>query len=186
MSHTRPSSVVRSALAVIVLGASAVLGAGAVAAPATAAAADAATPSALPPWTCGTQTGGSGTPGQVTDVRVGTHPGYDRFVVQFAGTGMPRWKLIPKSSAVFTLEPSGITVRLLGTAGVKLVLTPASGYPTYHGPVDFRTGFPQLREARRLEDFEGYFSWGLGLAHQSCKRVFTLTAPTRLVVDVPN
>jgi hypothetical protein len=62
----------------------------------------------------------------------------------------------------------------------------ATGRGTYFGAADFRTGFPQLREARLLGDFEGYVTWGLGLAHPSCKRVFKLTGPTRLVIDVPH
>jgi len=41
-----------------------------------------------------------------------------------------------------------------------------------------------LKEARRLGDFEGTLSWGLGLARPSCIRAFALTAPGRLVVDI--
>jgi hypothetical protein len=59
-------------------------------------------------------------------------------------------------------------------------------YPSYHGSADFRTGFVELKEARSLGDFEGYVTWGLGLAHPSCKRVVTLTSPARLIIDVPH
>lgn len=142
---------------------------------------------ALPAFSCGTQSGGSaGHYGQVADVRVGRHVGYDRFVVQFANAGIPAYTVIPKSSARFWLDASGLPVTLRGTAGIKLVMHPASGQGTFSGPTDVRTNFTQLLEIRRLGDFEGYLSWGLGLAHQSCKRVFTLSAPSRLVIDVPN
>jgi hypothetical protein len=32
----------------------------------------------------------------------------------------------------------------------------------------------------------GCVSWGLRLQHQSCKRIFTLSKPTQLVIDVPH
>jgi hypothetical protein len=142
---------------------------------------------ALPPFVCGTVTGGSvGTHGYVSRVSVGTHPGYDRFVIQFIGPAVPGYTITPKSSAVFWLDPSNQRVVLRGTAGIKVVVHPAGGYFTYSGPKDVVTSFRQLLEARNIGDYEGYYSWGLGLAHQSCKRVFTLTAPPRLVIDVPN
>jgi len=145
------------------------------------------TAGALPAFTCGTQSGGSqGHYGHVSDVRVGRHVGYDRFVVQFANAGIPAYTVIPKSSAHFWLDGSGRPVTLLGTAGIKLVMHPSSGQGTFAGRTDVRTGFAQLLEIRQLGDFEGYVSWGLGLAHQSCKRIFTLTNPSRLVIDVPN
>jgi hypothetical protein len=87
---------------------------------------------------------------------------------------------------VFVTDPRGQRVRLLGRAGLRLVLFPASGFRSYTGPRDFKPRFPQLREARQLGDFEGYVSWGLGLARPSCTRVFTLRAPRRLVIDVPH
>ncbi len=40
-----------------------------------------------------------------------------------------------------------------------------------------------LVEAKIVEDFEGYLSWGLGLAKPVCLRAFTLSDPPRLVVD---
>ncbi|HKC26591.1 MAG TPA: hypothetical protein VKB75_01145 [Jatrophihabitans sp.] len=142
---------------------------------------------ALPTYACGSVSGGSTTVhSHITDVRTARHPTYDRFVVEFSTARLPHYQVTPKSSAVFTLDPSGRRVQLLGRAGILVVLHTATGVGTYHGAADFRTGFPQLREARRLGDFEGYVSWGLGLAHQSCKRVSTLTNPTRLVLDVPH
>jgi hypothetical protein len=142
---------------------------------------------ALPAYRCGTLSGGSTTVhSQITDVRVGRHASFDRFVIVFSTHRVPHYRIVPKSNTTFALDPSGRSVTLLGTAGQRVVLHTATGVGTYHGSADFRTGFPQLVEARRLGDFEGYVTWGLGLAHQSCKRVFTLTNPTRLVIDVPH
>jgi hypothetical protein len=146
------------------------------------------------PVTCGTQSGGNANifpPVKVADVRVGRHTeegGFDRFVIEFQGTQVPHWDAIPKSSATFYKDPSGIPITLEGTAGIKLVVRPieTGSYQVPPRPIDFDPEFPQLAEAYRLGDNEGVFSWGLGLNHQSCKRIFTLTNPTRLVVDVPH
>lgn len=140
---------------------------------------------ALPGYVCGTMSGGSRTVhSHITDVRVGRHRSFDRFVVEFSTARVPHWKITPKSSATFILDPSGMSVTLLGNAGLKVVFHTATGVGSYFGPADFRPQFPELREARRLGDFEGYVTWGLGLEHASCKRVFKLTDPTRLVIDV--
>jgi hypothetical protein len=119
-------------------------------------------------------------------VRVGHHSDYDRFVIEFTpgDAPLPGWQAIPKSSATFYKDPSGLRVDLGGMAGIKLVVHPiASG--SYNGPADFDTEFPQLAEAALLGDSESHFTWGLGLTKQSCKRIFSLTNPTRLVLDVP-
>jgi hypothetical protein len=162
------------------------LGGGALAFPTTASA-------ALGPFTCGTQTGGTdinGNPTTVSAVRVGRHdsesPAYDRFLVEFSNGPVPKWTAIPKSSAMFWLQPSNQQVKLLGAAGIRLDFFTGT-FPAYRGQKGFVTGFPQLVEARELEDFEGSVQWGLGLNHQSCKRIFELNSPTgsRLVIDVP-
>jgi hypothetical protein len=143
------------------------------------------------PVTCGTQSGGSGAAGSpITDVRVGHHTeegGFDRIVFQFEGSGIPSWTAIPKSSALFYTDPKGTPVQLEGMAGIKLTLF-SIPMGSYTGLKDFDPDFPpltQLAEARLLGDFEGYVTWGLGLERQSCKRIFTLSGPSRLVIDVP-
>jgi hypothetical protein len=77
--------------------------------------------------------------------------------------------------------------RRKGKAGIKLTVRQIES-GSYTGSPDFITGFPQLAEAFELGDNEGVFTWGLGLNHQSCKRIFSLTGPgskARLVLDVP-
>lgn len=139
-------------------------------------------------YTCGSVRGGSVTsrPIPVVDVRVGRHAGFDRFVVQFSGDRVSAYTVTPKSSAVFWLDPSGRRVTLRGTAGLKIVLHHATGQRSYHGPTDIKPAYPQLREARRIGDFEGVTTWGLGLHRTACHRVFTLSHPARLVIDVPH
>lgn len=133
----------------------------------------------------GTVTGGYDRPiANVTAVRMARHVTFDRFVIQFDGRRVPHFKVIPKSSSVFWLDPSGRRVDLLGAVGIKIVLPSATGQFTYHGAVDFRPRFPQLREARRIGDFEAVTTWGLGLHRVAPKRVLVLVSPPRLVVDV--
>ena len=43
---------------------------------------------------------------------------------------------------------------------------------------------PNLRQVKLAGDFEGVVSFGLGLRRKTGFRVFRLTAPTRIVVDV--
>jgi hypothetical protein len=137
-------------------------------------------------FTCGTQSGGSdGVFAPITAVRVGHHIGYDRFVVEFSGSVVPGYRAIPKSSATFYSDPLGQPVTLEGSAGIKLVMHSTSMSGTYGGPADFDPEFPQLAEARSIGDFEGFVTWGLSLERQSCKRIFLLSSPARLVVDVP-
>ena len=120
----------------------------------------------------------------INAVRTGSHPGYDRVVIQF-GNGQPgSVSLRPQAGTSFINSPRGDTVTLSGHAGLQVVIRGADAHTTYAGPYDFKTNGPALMELRRLEDFEGQVQWGLGLARSSCYRSFVLTNPTRLVIDV--
>jgi hypothetical protein len=130
----------------------------------------------LPGYGCGTQSAAGGQ-GALTAARVGTQSGYDRFVIQFAG-GVPQYEVRPQDSASF----GGSTLE--GSAGLLVTLSNATGAGTYSGPTDFRPGYPELRQAKLLGDSQGTVQWGLGLAHATCFHAWTLTGPSRLVVDV--
>src|SRR4051812_36989509 len=83
---------------------------------------------ALPPYVCGTVSGGSTTVhSHITDVSVGRHARFDRFVVEFSTHRVPHYRITPKSSSTFTLDPSGRSVTLLGSAGLKVVMHTATG-----------------------------------------------------------
>lgn len=73
---------------------------------------------------------------------------------------------------------------LAGTAGLRVTVSGVANWTALGGPTDLQTGGQILSEARQVGDFEGVVTWGLGLAHASCFRAFTLTGPNRLVVDV--
>lgn len=119
---------------------------------------------------------------RVVAVRVGRHAGFDRFVIEFDGT-VPTYRVRVHPSTTFTLSPKDETVVLEGTGGVLIRLFPVA-WTAYDGPTSLRPAGPVLREARLLENYEGYQQWGLGVAGTPCYRVFTLDSPARLVVDV--
>ncbi|HZB03060.1 MAG TPA: hypothetical protein VE737_01920 [Actinomycetota bacterium] len=54
----------------------------------------------------------------------------------------------------------------------------------YTGPERFDPGFPTLREAAMLGDFEGQVSWGLGLSDKVCYRIDA--GPDHLTVEFPS
>jgi hypothetical protein len=127
----------------------------------------------------------------VTFVRVGTAAGYDRFVIQFDGP-VPAYSVTGQDSSTFMADPSGQTLQLQGTSGIVIVVHGASGtdlngHQTFTGSQDLTPGYPVLKEARQVGDFERVFKWGLGVSQTGCghANVTTLTGPDRLVVDVP-
>jgi hypothetical protein len=137
----------------------------------------------LPAFQCNDQSGGGSARSNVVAIRVGSTAGYDRFVVEFAGD-VPGFKVVQGSGPNVTEDASGRTVTLRGASSLRVVLNPSSAYGSYSGPSDFTPAYPVLREARQIGDFEAVNTWGLGLSKPACFRTFTLTSPSRLVVDV--
>ncbi len=116
-------------------------------------------------------------------VRVGQHDGYDRFVIEFSG-GVPAYTVTRQSTPTFTQSPRGVEVTLHGTAGVLIVVHSVTNWMSYSGPTAFHSGYPFLKEALQVENFEGYQQWALGIEGTPYLRVFIERAPDRLVVDV--
>jgi hypothetical protein len=124
---------------------------------------------------------------QITDVRVGTHDGYDRVVFEFA-SGLPD-AVIEAALPPFYADPSGLEIDVAGTAFLKVTMHGASkvspnGGVTYGGPTNFEPGFDQLVQLIEGGDFEAVSTWYLGLDGGGCIRVLTLSAPSRLVIDI--
>lgn len=119
----------------------------------------------------------------VTDVRVGPQADYDRFVLQFDNP-VPPYTATRQASPTFKMSPSGQPITLSGTYGVLVTVHTAAEANTYGGSTDMSTGELRIiKEARLTQDFEGTVSWALGLDHAACMRTFTLTGPSRLIVD---
>jgi len=113
----------------------------------------------------------------MTTARVGAQSGYDRLVIQFSG-GVPQFAVRPQDGASF----GGVTLQ--GSAGLVVVLSNTTGAGSYSGPTDFQPGLATLREARLLSDGQGTVQWGVGLSHATCFHAWTLSGPSRLVIDI--
>jgi len=138
----------------------------------------------LPGFACANSGGGkAGVTANVTDVRVGQQTDYDRFVLQFDGA-VPTYTATRQASPTFKMNPSNLPITLSGTYGVLVTVRSSTEANTYSGPTDISHGeFRVIKEARLTQDFEGSVSWALGLDHAACMRTFTLTGPSRLIVD---
>jgi hypothetical protein len=124
----------------------------------------------------------------LTNIRTGQHPGFDRIVLDMTGPapGVHTNQWVDELIA----DGSGDVVWLTGEFFTALSLTPAvahndAGAPTYAGPRQFRTrDLHNVMAVSVTGDFEGYLSIGLGTRTRTSVHVFTLTAPTRVVIDV--
>jgi hypothetical protein len=78
-------------------------------------------------------------------------------------------------------------VSLLGPNRLRATFNLAAGHDS-HGtnllPATVTPRCPNLLQVKKAGDFEGTVSFGLGLRHRTGFRVFRLTNPTRVVIDV--
>lgn len=125
----------------------------------------------------------------VTEVTTGQHEGYDRVVFRLGGTGAPGWMVRYTEGA--TDDPADTPLDLAGDGTLQVILLgmqlPATtGVAEWGGPNPILTpGYPVLREVNVRGQFEGQELAFLGLATAGHPfRVFALTDPTRVVVDV--
>lgn len=124
----------------------------------------------------------------LTNIRVGRHATYDRIVLDFRG-GPPT---SVRATWVSTLhaDPSGKVVSLPGNRFLSVVTQDASGTDidgqrTYVGPSRLREFATRNVLAIAVTgDFERVLSVGIGVRHPSWVHVFTLTGPSRLVIDI--
>ena len=137
----------------------------------------------LPAFKCADASGGTAGIANLTDVRIAEQVGYERVVLQFDNR-VPSYTVKRQAKPVFKGRASGQPVTLGGIAGAMVQIHTATATGTYSGPTDItHPDFQVLNEAKVVEDFEGYLSWGLGLGRPACLRTFTLTDPARLVID---
>jgi AMIN domain len=124
--------------------------------------------------------------GQLIRVRTGRHRDYDRVVFDIRGA-RPGWNVryVPR----LTQDGSGLPVAIRGSAVLQVALVGApahdeQGRPTLRTPRTLTPELPTLRQIRFAGDFEGVTTFGLGLRDRVGFRVFSLSNPTRVVVDV--
>jgi hypothetical protein len=137
----------------------------------------------LPAFACADASGGKTGVANTITARVGEQSAYDRFVLQFDPI-VPTYTVVRQAKPVFPAGASGQTVTLSGTAGVLVTVHSANGTSTFTGSTDLvHSEYQLIKEARQTQDYEGYVSWGIGLAKPACMRAFVLDDPARLVVD---
>ena len=123
----------------------------------------------------------------ITDVRVGTHVGYDRVVFEFE-QGTPEVTL-DRAAPPFTADASGLPIDVEGASFLRLTMRGGSkqtdaGTSSYDGPTDFSVDHPALVHVVEGGDFERQSTWYLGLTGEACVRVLLLDEPHRLVIDL--
>ena len=121
---------------------------------------------------------------QLVDVRVGDHDGFDRVVLELSGTATPGWGVAWSDEAV--AEGTGDVVPLEGdhvltisASGTALPEPGSFEVPARLGPAG------AVAEVQVNGWFEGYTQVFAGVeGDERPFRVFTLTDPPRLVVDI--
>lgn len=131
----------------------------------------------------------SGGPLTVTAVRVARQDGYDRVVFELAGkaAGQAGWRVEYVDDPAS--QGSGDPVDVGGEAALSVTIT-GTGYPTDTGQ-DEVAGDPALPgDLQVVEDvvlgavFEGQYEAFVGTSGEQPFRVFRLSGPERVVVDV--
>lgn len=126
----------------------------------------------------------------IVGVRGGQQPCYDRLVIDFQG--QPSAYHVQYVPAV-TQQGSGAVVPLRGGAFLQIDLQSVTydintGTPTYQpaNPKELVnvSGWKTFRQVASGGSFEGYTTIGLGVRARLPFRVFTLTDPGRIVIDV--
>jgi hypothetical protein len=142
------------------------------------------TPPSPSPITCLPQQGGTSSRATITDVRVGSHPGYDRLVVEFSG-GLPAYKLVAQDPSTFVGPYSGKPVSVVGSAGIHLFIYNMDIPPSFQHGTNLRPGYSVLKQVLVMAVFEGQADIALGLGSEACPSASTLSNPYRLVIDFP-
>jgi hypothetical protein len=139
----------------------------------------------LPPFTTAPKTSaGSGGQAELVGVAAGCHATFDRIVIR-ARLATPGYDVRYVTRIV--ADPSGRPVSLLGTKRIHVVIHGARGHTTGGTnlvPSVLTPLCANLRQIKKAGDFEGVVSFGLGLRRKTGFRVFRLTNPRRIVIDV--
>jgi hypothetical protein len=124
-------------------------------------------------------------------VRVGRNAGFERIVFEFAGPARPGYRVRWVDGPI-TSDGAGAPVDVAGKAYLQVIMEPASGVDmdtgklAYTGPdrIAVAGQTKLLTDLVRTGDFEAVLTWVAGAGRKVPFRVLTLSAPSRLVVDV--
>lgn len=140
---------------------------------------------ALPPFTTAAKTSASsGGQAELFGAGAGCHATFDRFVIR-ARFARPGYDVRYVNRIVE--DGSGDPVPLQGTRRIRVIVRDARGHTQGGTNLIPRTLTPacaNLRQVKDAGDFEGQVTFGLGLRRRTGFRVFRLTSPTRIVIDV--
>ena len=140
---------------------------------------------ALPAFTTAPKTAAPrGDAAELSNVAAGCHATFDRFVIRarFATPGYDA-RYVRRIVA----DPSGRPIELLGAKRIRVRFNLAAGHDNRGTNLLANTLTPRcqnLLQIKKAGDFEGTVSFGLGLKRMTGFRVFRLTNPTRVVIDV--
>ncbi|MCK9485893.1 MAG: hypothetical protein M0R73_04215 [Dehalococcoidia bacterium] len=136
--------------------------------------------------------------GIISDVRIASHVGFDRFVLEFSdeatgpvvlADGVPAYRVeyIEASEAVEC--GSGFVAEVEGAAILRVdlpfayIYNPETGQGTVE-PLEITTDYQVVRETEEICGFEGQSTWVIGLTGEQPFRVTELADPARLVIDI--
>jgi hypothetical protein len=135
---------------------------------------------ALPAFGTGPVSGSGGGPTVLTSITVGHHTGFDRVVFTSSqGIGYSV-QYVPQ----VIHDPKGTAINLAGSAFLEVTFQ-GTPWTTHPAPQTTLTpSFPALRQLKPAGEFEAVAHYGIGQATKAGFRAFTLTGPSRLVVDL--
>ncbi|NJP96303.1 GerMN domain-containing protein [Nonomuraea sp. FMUSA5-5] len=115
----------------------------------------------------------------LTGVRVAHHPGFDRLVFEFRGR-LPHTVQTRYVNRVVD-QATGRTVGLVGDALLRVRFEEAS---TATGPARTTYPLPGVIQVASATPYNSELTYGVGLSRQAPFRVYKLTRPSRVVVDI--
>lgn len=132
-----------------------------------------------------TFTGGNAAQLRTTDIRVGSHEGYDRVVFEYTGDGVPQF------NASYSEDPrqqaSGNPLAVPGNAAFEIIVHGTSGDENaeakYAGMTNLNVASGSITEVINGGSFEGVSQYFIGLDSQRPYKVTVLENPTRIAVD---
>jgi len=123
---------------------------------------------------------------QLVAVRAASHVGYDRVVWEFTG-GLPAHRTARYVHQLVG-DGSGLPIRIAGAAILQVTMFEANAHDlstsTPTAPDRLVVGLPNVIEVVQSGDFEAHVTYGIGLAKRQTYRMFTLSSPSRVVLDV--
>ncbi|MEU3552649.1 AMIN-like domain-containing (lipo)protein [Streptomyces fragilis] len=128
----------------------------------------------------------------VLGVRAATHSDHDRLVIDLGAGPIPQWSAGVQVGGNLTMG-EGAVMPIQGDEYLKLYLHRATTFdfttstPVYTSPLYQTYAFPSLKGQGQFQYVDSSvreFHMGLALGDYSSYKVFALTAPNRIVVDV--